>query len=143
MVARYHDGGASARPLLDTGSSFEPERANQDVIALPSAVRSATVDTAVQTNHNGRGLVAYLNVSAVPGVDTVTLSILAIDPVSGNAKTLGATAAISAVSLTLLALYPGLAGSSLNFALPRSFALRVQHAGAGAFTYSLAYSLIV
>lgn len=106
-----------------------------------SAVRSATFvgddNRKVPGNH---GCIAVLNVTAVPGIDTVTLVIEGKDPVSGVYSTVLQAAARIATGTDVLQVQPGgavTANVSANASLPDVYRVRVVHSAASNFTYSL------
>lgn len=112
---------------------------NQGLVLLASAVRAATQTGSDRTNRNARGLVCVFDVTAVPGVDTVTPKIQGKDPASGKYYDILVAAAISAVSTVVLRIYPGLAAVgnlTANDVLPRDWRLVVTHSAASNFTYS-------
>jgi hypothetical protein len=120
---------------------------NTEGTALDSQVRNATTVSPTFANYSARGVVIYFNVSAVPGVDTVTLSLEGKDPVSLNFGTLFSGAAISTViQPARYVLYPGASGAGptgvAGIALPRTWRIRVTHSAGTNFTYSVGYSLI-
>lgn len=107
----------------------------------PSAVRSATLvgddNKKVSGNH---GCIAILNVTAVPGVDTVTLIIEGKDPVSGTYYTILSAAARVATGIDTLRVLPGIAvtaNQSASDSLPDTYRVRVVHSAGSNFTYSL------
>ncbi len=113
---------------------------------LASAARTATVTGGAQTNLSGDCLTAYLNVSAVPGVDTVLLQLQEQDPLSGTWVTLAATLAQAATGLIVLKVGPGIAAIAaavaavaVNQRLPYKWRLNVVHSAGTSFTYSLSY----
>jgi hypothetical protein len=106
-----------------------------------SAVRSATLvgddNKKIAGNH---GCIVMLNVSAAPGVDTVTLSIEGKDPVSGTYYTVLAAAARVATGMDVLQVQPGgavTANVSANASLPDTYRIKVTHSAGTAFTYSV------
>ena len=106
-----------------------------------SAVRSATFvgddNKKVPGNH---GCIAILNVSAVPGTDTVTLIIEGKDPVSGAYYTILSAAARVATGVDVLQVQPGgavTANVSANASIPDTYRCRVVHSAGSNFTYSL------
>jgi hypothetical protein len=135
----------AAEQLLFNATTWDRKRANVDATALASAVRSATTNSADQVNFNGRGLIAVFDVTAVPGVQTVTLELQGRDVTSGLYYTILASAAIAAVSTTVLRIYPGtaaVANLAADHPLPRAWRARVVHSGAGNFTYSVGASVL-
>lgn len=128
------------------------------IIALPSAVRAA--DTSVvgldiidpvdgAGNRHGvseafKGLLAYLNITAVPGVDTVKLQLQEQEPVSGTYSTLYQTSVQVGAVLVKMLVYPGITEVADTAVLvhradilPPKWRFKVVHSGAGNFTYSL------
>ena len=68
----------------------------RDTLLVPASNNTLVPDTAQIPEASG--LVAYLNVTAVPGVDTVQLVLEEQDPVSGVWSTVAATTAQIAVA---------------------------------------------
>lgn len=121
--------------------------ANREGVLLASAVRGATAASDAQDNVDGRGLVCYFDLSAVPGVVTVQLVVQALDPASGAWIDLASDAAQSAVGKRELLVYPGGAAGGafdtvVSAPLPKTWRVRIVHSGAGNFTYSVGYSLV-
>lgn len=115
---------------------------------LSSGVRAATQTLAEVTNFSATGITAYLNVSAVPGVDTVLLRLQEKDPVSNTWVTVTETLAQVATGLIVLKCMPGVAavaaavtGVTANAVLPHRWRLVVVHSAGSNFTYSLGYVL--
>lgn len=130
------------------GTTWDRQRGNTEGTLLPSAARTSTTTSAVQTNYNARGILVALNVTAASGTGGLQVRIQMIDPVSANTVSLNLLhTAIVATGTSLYALYPGATGG--NFAqatselLPRTFVVAVAHGDGSSYTYSLGYSLIV
>lgn len=106
-----------------------------------SAVRAATfVGDDNRKVPGNRGCKAVLNVTAVPGVDTVQLVIEGKDPVSGVYYTILQAAARAANGTDVLTVNPGNASTanvSAPDALPDTYRARVVHSAGTNFTYSL------
>ena len=85
------------------------------------------------------GVLVLMNITAVPGVDTVTLNIQGQDPVSGTWYTIVSSAA--AVATGLVKLMVGRVASAANVAvnelLPDRYRVTVTHSAATSFTYSI------
>ena len=154
--APYAVGPAGdAGPLLFNGSSFDRQYNNIQGVLVPSGARTAAPAIPTQTNPNIRGVLLWLNITAGPGagVGGLTLTLRAIEPVTGTAfvALLTATQITGQASYPLLAtylLYPGAVTgpftSGVNGSLPRVWTANVAHAdGTNAFTYSLAYSMLL
>lgn len=126
---------------------------NQTIIAMADG--SLTASTAIPiTNFNGRGIMAFMNITAFiagSGSTTYALKIKALNPLStGSVIVIGGAAAQSATGVSTLCIYPGIAASAganaqVNMGLPRDFQL-VASLSAGAtskgVTLSLAYYLM-
>lgn len=136
-----------ARNALYNGATWDRQRGNVEGTLLASAQRTATTDSPIQTNHNARGIVVHLDVTAASGTGGLTVQIRPVNPVAGNSA--GAfpfsASAIIANSYTPFVLYPGITPGSLaiSAALPRSFVVRITHGDGSNYTYSVGYSLIV
>lgn len=112
---------------------------------LASAVKAATQTLADQTNRSHKGIQVTLDVTVVPGTDTVTLSIQRKDPTSGKYSTILAAAARVATGTDVLTVYPSIPDeANLRQAqvLPDTFRLLVTHSAASNFTYSVGYVLL-
>lgn len=125
------------------------------VTALASAVRTATqtvtrdsilnpIPLAGAAIPDSTGLVAYLNVTAVPGVDTVLLKLQEQDPVSLAWFDVCSSLAQAATGMIKLKILPGITpaaaavtGVSVADNLPWNWRLQVVHSAASNFTYSL------
>jgi hypothetical protein len=107
---------------------------------LVSAVRAATVTSADYTiGHAGYGRFTF-DVTAVPGVDTVTFKVQGKDSVSAKYVDILATAAISATGTVQLEIGPTIlaaANSKAQTYLPETFRVVVTHSAGTNFTYSL------
>lgn len=118
--------------------------------ALSSAARTTTTDSATITNHDCRGVMAFHNITAIPGAQTLQLRIMAVDPISSIQHFLdNSPLTRGSASLYLSQWLPASCTQDLNTLIyynntqiPRTFQFRVVHSGAGSWTYSLAYCLI-
>lgn len=111
---------------------------------LASAVRAATNNSGEQPNNIARGLDLIIDMTAVPGVDTVTFAIEGKDPASGKWYAILASAAIVAVSTVVLRVFPGAtvtANVSANAMLPRAWRVVATHSAGTNFTYSVGVNL--
>ena len=130
--------------------------------ALASAVRSSTqtllrsdiidpVNSANQRsgiNPESGGLIAYLNVTVVPGVDTVQLVLEEQDPASLTWTTVCATTATAVTGLVKLKLKQAIASVAATTTLvqaqdtlPAEWRIRVVHSAGTNFTYSLGVTI--
>ena len=94
------------------------------------------------------GIIAYLNVTAVPGVQSVQLVLEEQDPASGVWSLVAATLATVVTGMVRLKLKQAIAAIAASITqvqvqdtLPPVWRLRVVHSGAGSFTYSLGIAL--
>ena len=90
------------------------------------------------------GLVAYLNVTAAPGVETLQLVLEEQDPVSLTWSQVCATTATTATGMVKLKIKPSvtavaasITGVVVQDVLPAIWRLRVIHSAASNWTYSL------
>lgn len=121
------DPTAAINPQLNLGAAVTP----------PPPVSCTTV-------------IAYLNVTAVPGVDTILLKLQELEPVSQVWVDVAGAATLAQVATGLVRLSVGtnitnVAASAslvcLNASLPPNFRFQVVHSAASNFTYSLAIAL--
>lgn len=128
------------------GNNWDRYRGTTDRTLLASAVRNASNNSADFINFNHKGGFFFFDVTAVPGAVTVTLNVQGKDPTSGTYFTILSSAAIVAVSFTVLRVFPALtavATLTANDILPRIYRVTVTHSGAGDFTYSVGNSLVL
>lgn len=129
------------------GATWDRERANTDITVLSSAARTATGQSADQTNHNARGLHLVIDVTAVSGTSpTLVVTIQGKDALSGKYYTVLASASITAVGTTVLRVGPGLtaaANTVANDIMPRTWRIDYTIGGTTpSFTFSVGASLI-
>jgi hypothetical protein len=109
--------------------------------SFASAVRNATLVGADNKKVPGsNGVKAVLDVTAVPGVDTVQLVIENKDPVSGKYVQVLAAAARAGAGTDTLTVYPGgkvTANVSENDEIADNYRVRVVHSAGTNFTYSV------
>ena len=108
---------------------------------FPSAVRNATlVGSDNRKVADAHGCIVILDVTAVPGVDTVQLTIENKDPVSGKYVTILSAVARSTTGTDVLQVQPGgpvTANVSANASLAQDYRIRVIHSAGTNFTYSV------
>lgn len=90
------------------------------------------------------GLIAYLNVTAVPGVDTVQLVLDEQDPASGVWSQIAATTATAVTGMVKMKVKQAIAAAAatttlvqVQDTLPAAWRIRVVHSAGTNFTYSL------
>jgi hypothetical protein len=109
---------------------------------LIDPLQSSQFSTAI--NPEAAGIIAYLNITGVPGSDTVQLVLEEQDPASGVWSTVAATTPTANTGMVRLKMKQAIAAISasqtqvqVQDTLPAIWRLRVAHSGAGNFTYSL------
>jgi hypothetical protein len=152
------DGSAQSAPVSYryNGATWDRQRGNVAVPLLASAARTAFTVSADQVNHNARGVVFTMDVTANPGgSEALDILLYALDPVSGGAGTQFAHFAAAAATNQRYTwtVYPGVAATSPAYlaaqgiftphVLPRNWKLAVNPSGSGSWTYSLGYQLII
>jgi len=149
-VANTVDGMRTVpMPMLFNGTTWDRQRGNQEMTLFASAARTATVASALQTNYNARGLMIFVDVTAVTDTPAVTPILYAVDPVSADVQSLWqASTAIATTGNRLYVLYPGNTdGAQLTdkdtVPLPRSWKLYMSHGDADSITYSVGMSYIL
>jgi hypothetical protein len=131
----------------EVAGNWDRMRANLDATLLASAARTASTNTADQTNYNHRGVIVHLDITANPGgAETLTVEIYAKCPASGEYHLMTGFPAVAAATNAHYAyvLYPA-AVETVNAArteiqglvLPRTWRARILHSAAGSWTYSL------
>ena len=120
---------------------------NGNVVLLASAVRAANNDTPDQVNRFGRGVIVFVDVTAVPGVDTVTFTLQGRNPIrAASWYTILASAALAATGQVVLKAFPGLtaaANLTVSDVLPYHWRVSVAHSAATNFTYSVSANIII
>lgn len=141
----------AAFPYLFNGTTFDRQRGAIEGVALASAARAVTTASADIINYNGRSFVGFLNVTIVPGVDTINARVQFKDPISNgyiDSPLIGAVGAfnVQTVSTAATGLFLFQSGQInngfLSSTLPRTFRILVTHSAAGNFTYSVGYSIM-
>ena len=119
---------------------------------LASAARTTNTSGVAMVNPNHRGLILYVNVTAVSGTSpTLQLRVNAIDPITGTAFAIWTPAALAppvAATEYVYALYPTALAESftvtMNGILPRTWSVDALIGGTTpSVTFSLGYSLLV
>ena len=141
QAAGQAEGAVANTILFDQ----DPVMNNHGIVLLNSAVRAATLNGVDRLNRSARGIALIVDVTVVPGVDTVTPKIQGKDPASGKYYDILVGAAIVAVSTVVLRVYPGLiaaANLTVSDILPRDWRLVMTHSAGSNFTYSVGGQLI-
>ena len=109
-----------------------------------SAARSATVNGQDMSNDAYKCVVVVLDITAVPGGDTVTLTVQGKDVLSGKYYTLLAGSAEASTATKTYQVCPGItatANVSASAILPQTWRVIVTHSAGTSFTYSVGYSI--
>lgn len=126
--------------------SITEDSINNEGVALASAVRAGTTNSADFTNYRARGILLYFNVTVVPGTDTVQCVLQYKDPASGLYMNAHAPTAVSTTGLRVYSTYPGAGAGNLtagvSIPVPRTWRVSVVHSAGTSFTYSVGYALI-
>lgn len=125
------------------GNIWEQFRNNDELIIFPSAVRNTSTTSEDFINHNARGVSIFINITAVPGVDTITPRLEWKDPASGVYINVATGTARAAAGLFILTSYPGTGGTGgqdFSRQLVRTWRLVMVHSAATNFTYSVGAS---
>ncbi len=138
----------NSQGMTYSGATWDRARSNVDSTPLASAARTATVNSADQTNSNGRGVLVTLNVTALADTPSVVLSI---EGKMGSVyeALLTAAAAVTATGIHSYLVYPGCGAASADvvqvagFPLPRTWRVTVTHGDADSITYSVTASVIL
>lgn len=91
-----------------------------------------------------KGFIAFLDITAVPGVDTVNFQLQIFDETSGQYVTQSQSSARATTGTVVMQIYPGIApvaagvgGVTDSVLLTRKWRLRVVHSAGSNFTYSV------
>jgi len=133
-------------PMDPSGNSTPYENTDNITLIAPASYGVGTTVSTTQVNTNARGVVVYLNITAI-GTGTVLLHIQASDPVTGLTNDLFFdAAAIAANGFYIFVLYPGVSGgaphASASMPLPRQWRVTAVVATA-AVTFGVSASLIL
>jgi len=137
--------GANSSVIVTPGISFFGEVGNSEEIILPSAARTATVNSADFVNRNAKGIKVVVDISAVTATPSIIVKIQGKDPVSGNYYDILISASYTTVATNVLTIFPSIpdvADLKASDILPRTYRVRVEHADTDSITYSVSGALI-
>jgi len=141
---------ARAYQHLFNGTNWDRERGNTAITILASGARTTPGASSDQTNHNARGIILIVNVTAVSGTaPTLDVDVEAKDPVSGNYVVIASMTQITTTGTYIIVLYPGAIDDQAkvdNQGLPLPRTWRVAYAIGGttpSFTFSVGGMYIV
>lgn len=150
VVSFITDGNANPAALAVgaveyNGATFDRRRNNADVVGLASGARTATTFTTDQTSYNWKGVIVYINVTALTATGTLTVSIQGKDAISGNYYDMLVGTAIVATGNQQLYYFPG-AAITTNVSgpgrLPRTWRVNCVHGNGVSITYSVNLSML-
>lgn len=121
-------------------------RTPEDVTLIASAAYTATVTGADQTNYDARGLIVFLDATAVSAVGSFTLKIQGKDKTSGKYYDLLTGAAVSTVSTNVYILYPGVtaaANAAVSSPLPHTWRVIATYNSGTSLTFTVGASPIL
>lgn len=110
-----------------------------------SAARTATPTAVTVRTDRARGCVIVVDATAATATPGVTVKVEGVCPTSGQVYTILASAAITAISVTTLTIYPGItaaANVSASAVLPQTIKVTFTHVDADSITYSASLVLI-
>ena len=114
--------------------------------SFASAARTAsfTGDTNGK-NPGASGVLALLNITVAPGVETLTLNIQGRDPVSGTFYTIVSSAATVATGLVKLMVgrVSVVANVAANELIPDQYRVTVTHSAGSSWTYSVSVTEVM
>lgn len=124
--------------------SFSGNVFAEQVIVLPSAVRTATTSATVIRGSQYCGVHAHLEITAVPGGDTVKLGIYGVSP-DGDEYLLLESATKATTGNIVLKVFPGATASAnliANDGIPDTWKMKITHSAGSNFTYLAEYNSI-
>lgn len=113
---------------------------NEIITVLPLAARTASVDSVVFENMEGRGVKVVIDVTAETDTPDITVKVQGRDHVSGKFYDLITSATISSTGTTVLTVYPGITAAtnvSVSDVLPRFWRVSVAADDTDSMTYSI------
>lgn len=122
---------------------------NEEIVVMESQERGASVDSRVidagDSRRFAKGASVFIDITAVSGSPSITVTIQGRDPASGKFLNILESSALSGVGTTVLTVYPGIAetaNESANTVLPRKWRVSVSAGNADLITYSVGAVLI-
>lgn len=136
----------SINDLQHKALGLQADKQNSEKTTFISAVRTADSESADVVNTGARGLHLIIDMTSVPGTDTVTFTVQGKDTLSGKYYDLLVSLAIVATGTTILKIYPGISPSpnaSASDVLPDIFRVKAEHSSSTDFTYTVSAKLVV
>ncbi len=147
-------GDSIGRTLQKILTTLREVKAPVSGTSLASAARTTSTVTADIDTTGYKGIIAYLNVTAVPGVGGIRMKLILKDPVSGQIKgQFQGTTNITTTGLHTMVVYPGCGQTSgatssgtsnvvLGMPVGELIQIQVEHTTVDSYTYSLATELL-
>jgi hypothetical protein len=126
--------------------------AGQSLIVSPAGGKglvnpgTGTYVSAIQNNMFRNGVKLVVDITAISGSATLTVTIQGYDQVSGKFYTILTSAALAATATTVLTVYPSIAAAAntaANDVLPTSWRVQAVVAVAGTVTATIGAALLV
>lgn len=118
-------------------------------VALASAARTATTNSADFKNYGCAGVIVTLDVTALSLTPSITVSVQHKDVASGKYENLFTSAAVTTSPVTnTYIVYPGVAAAAADvtavagFVIGKTWRIAVTHADTDSITYSVGYTLV-
>lgn len=130
---------------LFNNATWDRERGNYEETVLASAARTASINSADLVNYNARGIIVVIDATAITATPSIVATIKGKDTLSGKYNTILASAAITAVSTTVLKVGPALTAAAnlvANDLLPRIWRVEIAAGDADSITYSIGANYI-
>ena len=130
------------------GTTYDRQRNNQEVSLLASAARTAEADSADQVNHNGSGLLIYVDWTSETDTVTLTPRLQVKDSIGGGYFTVWTAAAnLTATGDYVYLFQPGGAAGSyteaVNLRVGRTWRFQMGVGDADSATYSVSAVVLV
>jgi hypothetical protein len=119
---------------------------NQEATVFASAARTASSDSADQTNYYWRGVVLVIDVTAITASPSVVFTVQGKSTLGSDYYTILVSAAITATGQTVLRIYPGLTAAANLVAsdvLPYKWRVSAAHGDADSITFSVSANYIL
>lgn len=128
-------------------ATFDRQRGNDEITVMASAARTASAQSADQTNYNHRGVLVALKVTVNPGgAETLIIAVTFKEPIGGAYRVMAVSAALFGAGGTgeyRILMYPGVAAASqeidqtVGYPLPRTWRVEITNSSTGSWTYSV------
>lgn len=136
----------------DGDAKYYYGRMNDELTVLASAARTATTNSSDQLNHNHRGIILFVDITARAAATTLTPNLQVKEPVGGNYITIWtAAAALNSADTTVAYLfYPSaladaaaLYTEAVDLTFGFTWRVAMTHSDADSITYSVSCARIV